>query len=416
MNFLFLITCLTLLAIPGVLDAQEKPNSETVLKADLDALLDFSVFWKSSQANFETLYVPRVENQEKEPQFEWLTTGKDRARFSRQMFSNMETHLTLFRGEVKPEEAIVEFVKGKAARSTISIYNRGDSGQISQQEFERIFRRIGQNLGTLLKVTPRRQIVSGNAAVKIVSWIWTTPNGVALLEHNDFQSAARSGKPEFLRLKLAAPDQADWSMGKLSMGVQRMSLLKNIVRSPTGDVFISGIPMVDQGAKGYCVAASCQRLFEYMRIPCDQHEMAQLLNVDVERGANAILMQKSLAKVDQKFGVTFKPYINPELYYDSRGRRRTSFKEFIGAIKEHADKGVPLLWALDLGRFPEEPPLPNDGQVSGGHMRIIIGYNTSKNSVIFTDSWGAGHDQKRMSATDAYEVTLGLYSMSPRGM
>ena len=129
MNFLFLITCLTLLAIPGVLDAQEKPNSETVLMADLDALLDFSVFWKSSQANFETLYVPRVENQEKEPQFEWLTTGKDRARFSRQMFSNMETHLTLFRGEVKPEEAIVEFVKGKAARSTISISNRDEVGQ-----------------------------------------------------------------------------------------------------------------------------------------------------------------------------------------------------------------------------------------------------------------------------------------------
>ena len=416
MNFVLLIRCLILLAIPGVLAAQGKPNSGPLLKADLDALLDFSAFWKSSPANFETLYVPRVENQEKEPQFEWLTAGKDRARFSRHMFSNVETHLSLFGGEVKLEEAIVEFVKGKAARSTISIYNRGDSGQISQQEFERIFRKIGQSLGIFLKVAPRRQVVSGSAAVKMVSWIWTTPTGIALLEHNDFQSAGQSGKPEFLRLKLAAPDQADWSMGKLSMGVQRMALLKNIVKNPKGDVFISGIPMVDQGAKGYCVAASCQRLFEYMRIPCDQHEMAQLLNVDVERGANALMMQKSLSKVDQKFGVIFKPFINPELYYDSRGRRRTSFKEFTSAIKEHADKGIPLLWALDLGRFPEDPPLPNAGQVSGGHMRIMIGYNTPKNQIIFTDSWGAGHEQKRMSATDAYEVTLGLYSMSPRGM
>lgn len=205
-------------------------------------------------------------------------------------------------------------------------------------------------------------------------------------------------------------------MGKMSMGVQRMALQKNVTRDPGGDVFIAGVPMVDQGAKGYCVAASCQRLFEYMRIPCDQHEMAQILSVDVERGANALAMQKSLAKVDQKFGVTFRPLINPEFYYGSNRKRRVSIKEFSSIIKEHADKGVPLLWALGIGQYKEDPPLPAGGQVSGGHMRMVIGYNSAKNQVIFTDSWGAGHEKKRMDATDAYEATLGLYSMSPRGL
>jgi hypothetical protein len=257
---------------------------------------------------------------------------------------------------------------------------------------------------------------AGSGAVKNIAWVWSSHLGIALLEHNDFQSGGVQGRPEFLRLKLAALDQADWTMGKMSMGVQRMALQKNVTRDPGGDVFIAGVPMVDQGAKGYCVAASCQRLFEYMRIPCDQHEMAQILSVDVERGANALAMQKSLAKVDQKFGVTFRPLINPEFYYGSNRKRRVSIKEFSSIIKEHADKGVPLLWALGIGQYKEDPPLPAGGQVSGGHMRMVIGYNSAKNQVIFTDSWGAGHEKKRMDATDAYEATLGLYSMSPRGL
>jgi hypothetical protein len=399
-----------------ILASAQTPAEEVELAADLDPLLDFNTFWKTPAESFETLFVPRVEKQEKPPQFEWLTTTKDRARFSRQMFSDAKTTLSFFSGAVKVEEAIVEFVNGKAARSTISIYNRGDSGQMGATEFDALFKKVGLNLGQVLKVSPRRQMSSGSGAVKNIAWIWSSPQGIALLEHNDYQSGASQGKPEFLRLKLAALDQADWTMGKMSMGVQRMALQKNVTRDPGGDVFIAGVPMVDQGAKGYCVAASCQRLFEYMRIPCDQHEMAQILSVDVERGANALAMQKSLAKVDQKFGVTFRPLVNPEFYYSSNRKRRVSLKEFASIIKEHADKGVPLLWALGIGEYKEDPPLPAGGQVSGGHMRMVIGYNSAKNQVIFTDSWGAGHEKKRMDATDAYEATLGLYSMSPRGL
>lgn len=391
------------------------PDRPSELKADLDPLLDFSTLWQTSAEQFEKRYIARTREQQQEPpQFEWLTGTKDRARFSRQMFVDTPTTLTLFGGAVKAEEAVVEFVEGKAGRATISIYNRGDAGQMGTSEFQALFKKVGQSLGEVLKVTPRRQMSAGTGAVKNVAWMWTSPLGVALLEHNDFEG---TGRPEYLRLKVAAPDQADWTMGRMSLGVQRMTLQKNVTRdAAAGDIFIAGVPMVDQGAKGYCVAASCQRLLEYMRIPCDQHEMAQLLSVDVERGANAFEMQKSLAKVDQKFGVTFKPLVNPEQYFGSAGKRRVSLNQFTSIIKEHADKGVPLLWALGLGQFPEDPPLPNGGQVSGGHMRMIIGYNAAKNQVIFTDSWGAGHEKKRMKATDAYQATLGLYSMSPRGL
>ncbi len=193
-----------------------------------------------------------------------------------------------------------------------------------------------------------------------------------------------------------------------------MHPIKRVTKTPEGDVYISGVPMVDQGQKGYCVAASCQRLFEYMRIPCDQHEMAKLVSVDAESGANIATMQKSLGKIDSAFKVTFKPLINPEQFYTGPGKRRVSDKQFLSILKDYVDKGVPLLWGLVIGQKPEEPPLSR--QTSGGHMRMMIGYNLAKNQVIFTDSWGAGHEIKRMALLDAYDVTMGLYSMAPRGL
>ncbi len=387
------------------------------LTANLDALLNFSALWQWSSDDLEKNYVLKLADQDKQdkpPQFEWVSSTKDRARFSRHMFTNAETDLTMFGGSIKLEEAILEFVNGKAARATISFYNRGDSGDIDVKDFDRIFKTIGQNLSQVMKVAPKRQVLSSNAALPVAGWMWSSPSGIALLEHNEY-NPGKGTKPEFLRLKLAAPDQANWSMGKMATGVQRMELVKRVKKTPEGDVYISGVPMVDQGQKGYCVAASCQRLFEYMRIPCDQHEMAKLVNIDAESGASIMVMQKSLAKIDGAFNVTFKPLINPEQYYAANRRRRVSEKEFVSIIKEYVEKGVPLLWGLALGEKPEDPPLPKGGQVSGGHMRMVIGYNLAKNQVLFTDSWGAGHELKRMALLDAYDVTMGLYSMAPRG-
>ncbi|MFO1484438.1 MAG: C39 family peptidase [Verrucomicrobiaceae bacterium] len=399
--------------------AAEARKNAPVLKTNMDALLSFSTLWNWSPQELEQNYVLKLEDQEKQqkpPQFEWVSSSKDRARFSRHMFSNVETKLTMFGESVKVEEAILEFVNGKAARATVSFYNRGDSGDIGVAEFDKLFKTIGQNLGQVMKVAPKRQIMSANAALPVTSWMWRSPSGIALLEYNEYNTPGKVTKPEFLRLKLAAPNQADWSMGKLAVGVQRMELLQRVKKTPEGDVYISGVPMVDQGQKGYCVAASCQRLFEYMRIPCDQHEMANLVSADADTGANIFTMQKSLAKIDGAFKVTFKPLVNPELFYSNGRKRRVSEKEFMSIVKEYTDKGVPLLWGLSLGQKPEEPPLPSGGQISGGHMRLIIGYNTAKNQLIFTDSWGAGHELKRMAMLDAYDVTMGVYSMAPRGL
>jgi len=78
---------------------------------------------------------------------------------------------------------------------------------------------------------------------------------------------------------------------------------------------------------------------------------------------------------------------------------------------DYTGKGIPLLWGLELGKYPEEPPLKN--QMSGGHMRLIIGWNQNTGQLIFTDSWGAGHEMKRMKISDAFRETHGLFAMQP---
>ncbi|MEN3943050.1 C39 family peptidase [Prosthecobacter sp. SYSU 5D2] len=387
------------------------------VNVDLDFLLNLGELWNCTADDFEKIYrAKKGTDQEQPPQFEWLSEDRSRARFSRKLFSNLEVKMTLFAKSTKVDEAIVEFVNGRAARVTISLYNRGDSGDIQPDLFDQIYKTTGKNLGQVMKVAPRNISQTTTSAVKTVSWQWSSPVGIALLEHNDYRTGRSVGKPEFLRMKLANPQQADWSIGKLTVGVQRMALMKNITKMDNGDVYISGVPMVDQGTKGYCVAASCQRLFEYMQIPCDQHEIAQLADVDSQSGVDIFTMQKSLGRIDGHYKVMFKPHINPEQFYGANRKRRISQRQFAVIIKEHVDKAVPLLWALELGRFPENPPLPNGGQVSGGHMRMIIGYNSATQEVIFSDSWGAGHEIKRMSESGAYEATVGLYTMSPRGL
>jgi hypothetical protein len=46
-------------------------------------------------------------------------------------------------------------------------------------------------------------------------------------------------------------------------------------------------------------------------------------------------------------------------------------------------------------------------------MRLIIGCNPKTGHVIFTDSWGPGHERKRMKMFDAYKATHGIFAMQP---
>jgi hypothetical protein len=210
--------------------------------------------------------------------------------------------------------------------------------------------------------------------------------------------------------------------------------------------------MVDQGQKGYCVVASAERVMRYYGNPVDANELAQIANTKTEGGTSSEAMFDALKKVgarlkvrvrDVQQGDTVKDILRlitdynraakragvPEvpdpgrmidvgavyramkgdLLKEVRTKNKSDMARFQRQIESHIDTGIPLLWTVMLG-LTSEPGIP---QTAGGHMRLIIGYNKQKEEVLFSDSWGAGHELKRLPLADAWTMTTGAMSIEP---
>lgn len=105
---------------------------------------------------------------------------------------------------------------------------------------------------------------------------------------------------------------------------------------------------------------------------------------------NAASFNKLLALMDEE--VLVKTRNNPE--------EVAGFKS--GVCKE-IDKAKPVLWVVFLGVVKEKvkPSAP-----AGGYVRLIVGYNPKTGEVIYSDSWGKGHELKKISWEKAWAMTL----------
>ncbi|MGB6219534.1 cysteine peptidase family C39 domain-containing protein [Haloferula sp.] len=343
-------------------------------------------------------------------------------------------------------EVVIRADDGTISSISVSLYNRGDNGNLPVSTFNTRIEEWKQGLDDHLKVESTERNSKG--AVAVEGWMWRKGDTAALLESSINRSEKR---PEFIRLRLASISAAK----NQSTGVaKRRSLADNVVNDDKGNVMIDGVPMVDQGEKGYCVVASIERVGRYYGLEMDQHEMAQLADT-TENGTNADVMEKAFQKITGRIHVrTLKLieydnrqferdlknynreakkadkwiydidldafYANPAYFwmkadpdtFRSVKQRQNRYDHFNRKIKEYVDQGIPLCWTLFLGMF-KEGDLP---QSFGGHMRLIIGYNFSDPDapmIIYTDSWGEGHGRKEMRADAAYCMTTGLYAMVP---
>jgi hypothetical protein len=396
----------------------------------VDQAMPVPTVWGMSQEHVEKALELSGSSMKESPFLKWNTTTKDSARLARKLFSNTTTDLLLFDDTVNAEEVNLEFKDGRASKMICTLLTRGNSGKdIGAGEFDAVFKATGRALGTMLGVRPTRTTVAGKALSKTEGWLWTTPHTLALLE---FNVDAPKGKVEFLRLTLTpAKARAELlnlaGLGDNATTRSRGSLASFVKRDPaTGDVEITGVPMRDQGQKGYCVAASCERLFRYLGVPCDMDELAQLVSADAERGASPSVMYSSLTKIDQRYNMRVKLLKIPEGYglgdaLKSRGELDRAHKADLGKlIRENVDQGLPLLWCVMLapgetGVSPgDEPKAPTSSfGPRVGHMRLITGYNAKTGGVIYTDSWGAGHERKVMTRGEAEAMTTAVFSMAP---
>ena len=274
-------------------------------------------------------------------------------------------------------------------------------------------------------------------------------------------------RPGFIRLTIESATKGAASAKEKKMAsVGAKKIIDNIVRDPRGDVFIDNVPMVDQGQKGYCAVAASERVLRYYGVDIDEHELAVAAGTDAERGTSTRAMKEAVEAIGRKvrlgtvvcYGdfeksveeringlgdevraynkaakklkkpeITDDVYIRREgntIFYNHtavdramdievrkemrvNGAQKSRFKKFKKDIRDQINRGIPLFWGVTLGIYPE-PEIP---QAAGGHLRLIIGYNDKKKEILYTDTWGAGHELKRMPEDWAWTITHCLMYM-----
>ncbi len=431
------LTSLILVGSISVQAADETPlDPKSLPVRDLDSLLKVKdQLWSTD--------IEVVEKHFKKHGFVWLTESKAGLR-------SVYPKLTLFADPVG--ETIVRAASGKVNRITVSIYNRGDNGPISQEEFVDLYSRWWAHADKYAGTKAEENSGSQGSAVGLNRTLWYSGGTSVLLE-----SSTSGLQPEFIRFRLGPKPKGAMYLSSTTGLTQntrdRSDLRQSIQRDPNGDVFLSGIPMVDQGAKGYCAVAAAERVFRYYGVEVDQHEMAQLAETSAMGGTSRSAMLESLKQATHKtqmrvyslidedwdtqldwikaynreaskegsvempedpyyFGLaTILPDsgLNANVLLKVRTTRGNYFESFQRMVSDTIGEGVPLLWAVSLGLFPE-PEIP---QAFGGHMRLIIGYNPQTKEILYSDTWGAGHEKKRMAMDKAYTITDFLGTMKP---
>ena len=186
-------------------------------------------------------------------------------------------------------------------------------------------------------------------------------------------------------------------------------------------VFIKHIPMVNQGGKGYCVPATFSAVLLYMGFEINQYTLAANDIKDFISAAELPLTfyrvnmqvppREYIAKVyNNKKTSRYEQLTAKELYEkfdDVRKKADLSllhkicsknkiFYDFKNNLIKHIDNGNPICWGIH------------------GHVRMIIGYDLSKNEIIYRDSWGKNHLQKRMNMYDAFLISNEFLIIKPK--
>ena len=215
---------------------------------------------------------------------------------------------------------------------------------------------------------------------------------------------------------------------------------EHVVTEQDGTVWIKDIPMIDQGKKGYCSVATFARVFAlYGMESVDEHVLANLCETKVSGGTPVSATMEAMNKISRKYHTKFlilddhgsninaliEPYnklarrkdkplatkrskklyaqFDHEILKEVYAEKKSEVNKWIKDMKKHIDKGYPIIWLVLFDR--KETPT---------HIRMIMGYNLKKQTILYSDSWGANHASKPMPAAEARGINLGRYVLQLR--
>lgn len=387
--------------------------------ADLADALANGTFWTMPKTDMLNAYLNGVP---------YHNAGDNTMRFKAAGF------LTI--GELSPNEIdwVWDEKQEHPASLLIVLYNKGDDGNIDKKDFEERVKNAQNALDAICGVKGRkRNVAARESGVKLKAWVWEWENGAAMLEAHNTGRGKKDFEAEFVRLRMAG-DMAGLERGSASDAGSRRELAANVKRTESGDVWIDNIPMIDQGEKGYCLPATVARVFSYYGMDgVDMHAMASMCDTVAGGGTTIHGMLEALEKIGSRFHVRVmtmkdkgkKPgpeeivesynklakrkgkavskgfigvedrdidnvlsIFDQEILKESFPVKKAAMKKWFRPVYKCIDSGIPVLWGIP------------------GHMRLIIGYNDTKGLIYYSDSWGAGHEKKMMTALNAYMITL----------
>jgi hypothetical protein len=191
--------------------------------------------------------------------FVWQEKERTHARF------NPEKRDLRING-VQVGETLVSLKDGKVDSVTISYLNKGDDGRIDRTTYTNTIAKAKEAVavagGSSMKEEERPK---NEQVTKAEASLWRGENALYLLEHLFLEEERFSedgwiwtipAHAEFVRLRILPPqDQLGTGVEKFKTTVTRGQLAKMVVRRGKKAI-IPGIPMVNQGSKGYCAVAS----------------------------------------------------------------------------------------------------------------------------------------------------------------
>ncbi len=349
-------------------------------------------------------------------------------------------------------ETLVDWSGGAVTQVRVSFYNRGDNGKMAEEKFAKLVERVVATLDERTGVPGAREKVPGRReVVRSDRRSWSTERADFLLECSE----SKEEGPEFARLTVVpAGGLASLLPSRENVARKaRQEYREHVVQTADGTVEIKEVPMEDQGQKGYCAAAAVARLLRYYgNEAVDQHQVAQLVRADAQAGTDYTAMMDAIAAVlpgkfrlkvsyleqlraadliedynkkarrhkaekieltDPRLRQNFWAMLKPEVLLDSRADHSQT-RKWLKTVQPWIDRGVPVMWGVTLGLYPavDGGSMQRTAQPSG-HLRLIIGYNEKAQEVVYTDSWGAGHERKKMPLREAVAMTTSLGVIAP---
>lgn len=433
-------------------------------------ILFFSVFYRADAApvniadflekNKETAWTTSPEDFQKKNGSKSIYRWNSAQKKSLHYAANRTT-LALYFLDWKVTEADFNFENKQLNSMSLNIYNKScrTNGSLAANKnaFFKFLKKIRSSLNTFCEKTHSRPSIKLINSARCQSCFWNAANAYIVFKwsfdgSNKYNFIAHYATVDIYKNKQVFDEQSH-----SKAAITNLSDLKALIKiDKNGDRYLE-IPMVDQGKRGYCVVACAERILKYYKVNVDQHMLAQVANTsnggtrtaDIENsmkkvGAKCNFHVKEISeysplvgsmkilkfvkkynryakragkqKIDIKRIRTYNQLfalmdedilVQTKINYDKSG-----FRKFKQRVKETIDKGMPVLWGVTLGMV-KEAKIP---QNIGGHMRLITGYNLKTDEMIYSDSWGKGHDFKKISWGKAWAMTNMAYVFIPKKM